>query len=146
MEESDDFQLDLNTFAEYAAMTYLIDGVALKKLHDIYALVKTNGKKKENGYVCIAEFGWMMKTWISLTNNYKGPYEKFERNIDFQSPDKYAVYYTDPEGKTRKAKVRTAVLAAWKAKFTRNILLGNEIYIGQENLGDYWFHDLNLFF
>jgi len=114
--------LDYDDFVYYSTLTNIVHGFGLKKKHNIYALVKKGPGSKENSYVCIAEFGWMMRIWISLTGQYNGPYEKAERNDDFRR--KYAVR----NDKGSKAKYEVGVLAAWYARILNDLLAGRPIY------------------
>lgn len=117
-----DLTIDYDEFVYYSTMTNIVHGFGLKKKHNIYALVKRGPGSIENSYVCIAEFGWMMRIWISLTGQYNGPYEKAERNDDFRS--KYAV----KNDKGKKAKYEVGVLAAWYARILNDLLAGRPIY------------------
>ena len=62
--------LDYNQFALLRGTVDMIHGYALFRIHDNY-------NKKQNGYVCVAEYSTMHKYWTSLLDLYDGPYEKF---------------------------------------------------------------------
>merc|ERR1719220_1011084 len=108
--------IDYDDFVKYRIVGDLIDGYALYKLHDTWG--KTNGRAHENGYICNAEFGWMMRYWISLTDIYNGPYDGQLKLNDFYY--KYSV--------THDRQFRILELAAWKAKFMDDVLFRNRIY------------------
>jgi hypothetical protein len=113
--------LDYDDFVLYSVITDMIHGYALKQMHNNYATIKKLDKPN-NSYVCIAEFGWMMRIWISLTGQYNGPYEKADRNSDFK--EKYAI-------KNRlgnKLRMDTFMLAAWRARIFNDLLAGRPIY------------------
>ena len=108
--------LDYNNFVKYRIIGDLIDGYALYKLHDTWG--KTNGRAHENGYICNAEFGWMMRYWISLCDIYNGPYDGQLKLDDFYY--KYSV--------THDRQFRILELAAWKARFMDDVLFERRIY------------------
>jgi len=68
--------MDMETFKKYHTISDLITGYALFRIHDNY-------KKKQNGYVCIAEYSGMHKYWTNLLGIYDGPYTKLQRRTDF---------------------------------------------------------------
>lgn len=114
--DSDNNGVNFEEFAKYHATTDLIDGYALYMMHDNFA--RENGRSPENGYICIAEFGWMARIWISLTKQYVGPYEGMEKKNDF-----YKIYSV-----THDSKYRIMELAAWKSRFMKKVIFGQTVY------------------
>lgn len=103
--------MDFQQFAHLRATTDMIDGYTLYKYHDNYAA--SQGRYPENGYICIAEFGWMMRYWLNLLGLYDGPYDDPRRSYDFR-----VNYSTVPDNK-----MRILELAAYKSRLLKDVLL-----------------------
>lgn len=114
--ETGALKLDYNTFVKYLGTTDLMDGYGLWKMHDNYARV--NGRSPENGYICIAEYGWMARQWVNLLGVYNGPYEGDLKSYDFRT--KYSI--------THDGKYYIHELAAWKARVLNQVIFGRPIY------------------
>lgn len=108
--------LSYDAYTQSRAVTDLLDGYALYKMHDNYA--RRHGRAPENKYICIAEYGWMMRMWVSLLDQYAGPYEGQVRKTDFRK--KYSA--------TNDGKYMILELAAWKTRIFNSILFGEQLY------------------
>jgi len=120
-------ELSFDEFAKYHAVYDMVNGAALKFLHNIYARKKYYGKNikknwKENGYICRAEFKWMLNYWVNLAGRYEGPLDKIERR---QLLEKYSQKL---DGKFVRRSMYTGEVSAWFTRSMYDLLDGKRLY------------------
>lgn len=119
--------IDFDMFAKYHAVYDMVNGAALKYLHNIYSRKKYYGKNikknwKENAYICRAEFKWMLNYWVNMAGRYEGPLDKVERRHLLEK------YSQKLDGKSVRRSMYTGEVSAWFTRSMYDLLDGKRLY------------------